>query len=337
MAIAIGLLAWPSTMAWADEIILKNGDRLSGDIVEMEKEVLTLKTSYAHDVQVEWKEVQSLTSSQSFRIKTVDDTTVQGVISSPAPGQLVVSSPEGGTSAPIPLASVATIEKIESVERVRYSGVLNVGGSSVKGNSDTTAVNASALFSLRADQHRFGAEGKYNYAEQSQKITVRNSLFRPTYDYFFTKHVYGALFALLEQDTLQDLRLRRTLGAGPGYQFIDTRTTQLAAELGLASVYTDWKTRADENTVAARWAINWTTPVIADRLIFFHRQEGYRDLNPQKAVRIRADQGFRVPIYKHFSLNLEYDFLYNSNPAPGRQTTDQIYIFGLSYVLPYRP
>jgi len=321
-------------MAWADEVILKNGDRLSGDIVEMEKEVLKLKTSYAHDVQVEWKEVQSLTSSQSFRIKTVDDTTVQGVISSPAPGQLVVSSPEGGTSAPIQLDSVATIEKIESVERVRYSGVLNVGGSSAKGNSDSIAMNASALFSLRADQHRFGVQGKYNYAEQSQKITVRNSLARPTYDYFFTKHVYGAFFALLEQDTLQDLRLRRTLGVGPGYQFIDTRTTQLSAEVGLASVHTDWKTRADEDTAAARWAINWTTPVISERLIFFHRQEGYRDLNPEKAVRIRADQGFRVPVYKHLSLNLEYDFLYNSNPAPGRKTTDQLYIFGLSYVIP---
>src|SRR6266542_2953924 len=188
MAIAIGLLAWPSTMAWADEVILKNGDRLSGDIVWMEKEVLKLKTSYAHDVQVEWKEVQSLTSSQPFRIKTVDDTTVQGVISSPAPGQLVVSSPERGTSAPIPLANVAAIE---TVEGVRLSGMLNIGGSSVKGNSDTVAVNASALFSLRADEHRFGVEGKYNYAEQSQKITVRNSLLRPTYDYFFTKNVYG--------------------------------------------------------------------------------------------------------------------------------------------------
>jgi putative salt-induced outer membrane protein YdiY len=331
MAIAIGLLAWPSTMAWADEVILKNGDRLSGDIVWMDKEVLKLKTSYAHDVQVEWKEVQSLTSSQPFRIKTVDDTTVQGVISSPAPGQLVVSSPEGGTSAPIPLANVATIE---TVERVKLSGVLNVGGSSAKGNSDSIAVNASAFFSLRADRHRFGAEGKYNYAEQDNKITVRNSLARPKYDYFITKKIYGAFYALFEQDTLQDLRLRRTLGVGPGYQFIDTRTTQLSAELGLASVHTDWKTRADEDTAAARWAINWTTPVFTERLIFFHRQEGFRDLNPQKAVRIRADQGFRVPVYKHLSLNLEYDFLYNSNPAPGRKTTDQLYIFGLSYVIP---
>ena len=74
--------------------------------------------------------------------------------------------------------------------------------------------------------------------------------------------------------------------------------------------------------------------MIPERLIFFHRQEGYRDFNPEKAVRLRADQGVRVPIYKHLSLNFEYDLRYNSHPAPGRKTTDHLYIFGVSYVIP---
>ena len=34
------------------------------------------------------------------------------------------------------------------------------------------------------------------------------------------------------------------------------------------------------------------------------------------------------------ALNLEWDVRYNSNPAPGRKTTDHTYILGFSFQLP---
>ncbi len=303
-----------AAIAWADEVVLKNGDRLTGDIVGMEKGVLKFKSPHVGAVNIEWSDVQRLTSDKTFTIQMTDDTVMTGTLPASAP--------------------LDTVAAIGPVEAVRYSGIVNIGGAAARGNSDTTALNASLFFSLRKDRQRFGLEGKYNYAEDNRTITQRNSLLRPNYDYFLTKKVYATSYALLEQDTLQDLRLRRTLGVGLGYQFFDTRTTQLSAELGVASVHEDWKSREDRDAAAARWAVNWFTSVIPDRLIVYHRQEGYRDLNPEKAIRIRADQGFRVPVYRQFSLNLEYDFRYNSNPAPGRKTSDHLYIFGVSYAIP---
>jgi len=41
-----------------------------------------------------------------------------------------------------------------------------------------------------------------------------------------------------------------------------------------------------------------------------------------------------VPVYKQFAMNIEYDLRYDSNPAPGRKKTDNLYIVGVSYVLP---
>jgi len=39
--------------ALADEVFLKNGDRLTGDIVKMDDETLTLKTGYGGNVKIE--------------------------------------------------------------------------------------------------------------------------------------------------------------------------------------------------------------------------------------------------------------------------------------------
>jgi putative salt-induced outer membrane protein YdiY len=82
------------------------------------------------------------------------------------------------------------------------------------------------------------------------------------------------------------------------------------------------------------WGITLNTALILERLIFFHRQQGFYDFNAPNAWRLRADQGFRVPVYKQFAMNLEYDLRYDSNPAPGRKQTDHLYIIGVSYVLP---
>jgi putative salt-induced outer membrane protein YdiY len=53
------------------------------------------------------------------------------------------------------------------------------------------------------------------------------------YDYFVTKKVFLDAFGLLEKDTFQSLQLRLTLGAGVGYQFLDTGRTTLSTSVGL--------------------------------------------------------------------------------------------------------
>jgi putative salt-induced outer membrane protein YdiY len=329
--VSLLVLGAAAETARADEVILKNGDRLSGTIIKMGEGSLTLKTSYAGEVKIDWKEVQGVTSAAPAKVQTLDGSIVTGVVTSPAPDRIVITGDQFGPSMAIPLTS---IQAINPPPMVRYSGAFNLGGVIAKGNSDSKAINASLLYSLRADRHRFGVEGKYNYGEQSGRINVRNSLAQLTYDVFITKRVFFNTFALLEQDTLQDLNLRSTFGAGPGYQFIDTLRTKLSGTVGLAYVNEDWRTREDTSSTAGRWGVNFTTALIPDRLIFFHRQEGFYDFKEPNAWRLRADQGLRVPVYKQLAVNLEYDLRYNSNPAPGRKRTDHLYIVGLSYVLP---
>jgi hypothetical protein len=233
IVVGIAVLAATVGSAHADEVILKNGDRLTGNIIKMGEGSLLLKTPYAGEIKIDWKEVQGFTSAAPAKVQALDGSIITGVVTSPVPDRIVITGDQFGPTMAIPLTS---IQAINPPPMIRYSGAFNLGGVITKGNSDSKAINASLLYSLRADRHRFGVEGKYNYGEQSQRINVRNSLAQLTYDVFITKRFFFNTFALFEQDTLQDLNLRSTFGAGPGYQFIDTRRTQLSGTVGLAYV-----------------------------------------------------------------------------------------------------
>ena len=330
IVIVLCVLGWQATTAWADEVILKNGDRLTGDIISMDDGTLILKTQYAGDVKIARGGIQAITSKAPIKIQTMDGSILQGTVTSPAPERIVVTSDQFGSTMAIPLTN---IQAINPPPLVSHTGSFNLGGLVATGNSSSKAINASVFYTLRADRNRFSIEGKYNYGEQDHQLNVRNAFGQLKYDYFITKRVFLDLFTLFEQDTFQDLNLRTTIGVGPGYQFIDTKQTQLSATIGIAYVNEDWRVRPDDSTTAGVWSVTLNTALVPDRLIFFHRQNGAYDFESPNAWRLRADQGFQIPVYKQFAMNIEYDLRYDSDPAPGRGKTDNLYIVGVSYLL----
>ena len=51
---------------FADQIVLKNGDRLTGTIEKSDDKTLIIKTEFAGEVTVEWPAVQEITSTQAL-------------------------------------------------------------------------------------------------------------------------------------------------------------------------------------------------------------------------------------------------------------------------------
>jgi len=59
------LLAVP---AWADQVTLKNGDRLTGTISKSDGKALVIKTDYAGDVTVKFDAIQGITSAGDLQV-----------------------------------------------------------------------------------------------------------------------------------------------------------------------------------------------------------------------------------------------------------------------------
>ncbi|HXT76099.1 MAG TPA: hypothetical protein VN780_07380, partial [Candidatus Eisenbacteria bacterium] len=55
--------------AQADQLTLKNGDRISGTIVKSDAKTLLIKTEFAGDVNVQWDAVISIVSLQPLHLE----------------------------------------------------------------------------------------------------------------------------------------------------------------------------------------------------------------------------------------------------------------------------
>lgn len=70
----------------ADTIILKNSDRLTGEIQKVEKDKLSLKTGYAGVVNIDWNMVDSISSERTYLIETGSGLRMEGIISAATDG-----------------------------------------------------------------------------------------------------------------------------------------------------------------------------------------------------------------------------------------------------------
>ena len=61
LALFVGVVAGLLSSAVADQIVMKDGDRLSGTILKSDGKTLILKTTYAGEINVQWNEIQGMT------------------------------------------------------------------------------------------------------------------------------------------------------------------------------------------------------------------------------------------------------------------------------------
>jgi len=144
--------------------------------------------------------------------------------------------------------------------------------------------------------------------------------------------------ALFEQDTFQDLNLRTSLFAGPGYQFVDVgdfpspyvNKMQLSAEAGLGFFNEDFKHSQDRNTVTGRWAVNVNWPVLPALTLFQHHQ-GFPSLEKRSDYYLTPQQGLRWTMLGNFISTLQFNWRYDNSPAPGNKKSDTQYFLTIGY------
>jgi len=136
---------------FADQVTLKNGDRLSGTILKSDAKTLVLKTEAAGEVTFQWAAIDAITSSAPLHVGLAGGQMVVGPVAT-KDGQLQVSTSTSG----VVTAAKDSVQVIRSdseeaaydaaMERLQHphlgdfwSGTLDTGLSLTRGNSSTLA------------------------------------------------------------------------------------------------------------------------------------------------------------------------------------------------------
>jgi hypothetical protein len=88
-----------ASCAWADTIVMTNGDQLSGDVLLMDAGTLVLKTEYAGEIRINWDKVAQLQTNDPMRLRAKGFPAgyEARLTSSGQPGVIVVMQPDDAT------------------------------------------------------------------------------------------------------------------------------------------------------------------------------------------------------------------------------------------------
>jgi len=328
---AILFLALSSAMA--DEIRLKNGDRISGKIISMEEGKLLLRTGYAGELSVKWSEISTLKTDDQIKVILSDETALQGTTNPSEEGKMKLKMGKIVETVSFNLADVKSINpKPKAIEpTVKLKGHLNAGLTTTKGNTETETHHLDGEFVARTAKNRYTLGAEIDRADEEGKKTVNNALGYMKYDHFLTKKFYLYSNALLEKDEFKDLNLRTALGIGAGYQFLETPLTNLSAEAGITYINEDYDTGSDKSYPAGRWSVNFDRYLFEKNVQLFHFHEGFMGLEDTDDLFIRSRTGIRIPIYKNFNATAQYNYDWDKNPSAGRKKTDEMVLLTLGY------
>jgi putative salt-induced outer membrane protein YdiY len=326
LTVLLVILVWGH--ASADEVWLKNGDRLTGKVMSLDAGTLVFKTSYAGDLSIKWEEVVNLKTDEPIKVVLGDETAAQGLVTPSDPGKVKLKAEQVTEPVTVDLANVKTINpKPPLTTKAR----VNLGASFTSGNTDTQQIYADGEFVARTDQNRYTIGGLYKRSEDNNVKTDDKKIGYMKYDHFFSKKWYGYANATGEQDDFKDLDLRVTLGVGAGYQFIESERTNLSLEGGLSYVNENYIIAPDNSFAAGRWGLRFDHFMLPKSLQYFLYHTGLQSLETSDDLILFTSTGFRIPFYKNLNLTAQMNWEYDKSPSPGREKSDYTYVLSLGY------
>jgi putative salt-induced outer membrane protein len=339
----------------ADQITLKNGDRLTGTVVKSDGKTLVLHTEFAGDVTIQFASITQITTEQELHVSTSDKKTVVGPVTS-NDGKLEVATKTGGT-VEVPKESVAVIrndaeqtaydESLHPGLRHGWNGGANVGFSIARGNSQTEnlALAFNAVHPTLNDKITLYATSIYTKNDLATPSGVANL---ETGGIRYDRNLWPKVFVFAGADFMsngqQFLDLRGVYGGGFGYHVIKSDATTLDILGGLNfthETYSNGPLLSTPPPVFASYGVTnrfaaltlgeelthklGKSTLVGEKLYFFP------DLSNPGQYRGTFDFGTVTKLSKWLGWQNQFSDIYVSNPPAGAKQNDLILTTGLNF------
>ena len=174
MFIMVIMVFIPPMNSLGDEVYLKNGDKLTGQVIRMEAGKLVLETSYAGEISMVWQEVVSLKTDDSVKVVLKDEIALEGNTLSIEDGKMMLETANIEAPVSFSLADVKAINP-EPIKTVDIISRVNVNITSERGNTDSDNYYFDGEFVART-KNRYKIGGELSKEESDGTTTSQNWL-----------------------------------------------------------------------------------------------------------------------------------------------------------------
>ena len=335
------LLAFYSVVAFADQVVLKNGDRLSGDILKSDSKALVIKTEFAGEVTVQWSAIEEIHSTQSLHVEAKDAKPATGTVTTEGT-DLVITTADNRTVT-VPKEAVVDMRSPEQQtawERSQHPGLTqgwtggaNVGFALTAGNSETKNLALAFTADRKSVNDHVALYENSVYATNGTaggvNGTTANSIQSGIrYERNISARAFGFVSSDFQTDALQSLDLRSVFGAGFGYHAIKNDRSTL--DLLAGANYTRENYTTLKRNVAALTLGQELTHKLGKSTLLTQKLYVFPALNEGGEYRATFDFGTVTKISKWLGWQTAFGDIYVTNPPAVKKRNDITLTTGLN-------
>jgi putative salt-induced outer membrane protein YdiY len=324
--------------AGADEVFLKNGDRLSGTLAHLTDGKLVFKSDAIGEVTVDVANIQTLATTDLVAIHLKDGTTFDRRILAGQPDQFGIAGGQTLQAQTFQLADLASINPPPKPQP-KWTGSVSLGVTATSGNTSTTTANASVSVQRRSEKDRITAGLDYAKGRQkTQGTNIKTTIedwwrAEAQYDYFISKKFYVFGNGRYEKDAVALLDRRVVVGGGGGYQWIESPEMNFATNLGVASVYEKYSNQTSSNSEMSLQAGYNFDRQLTKTVKLVHNLTYYPAFDDFGDYYLTTTADLQATLTKNMFASFKTIFNYDATPAANRGSTDVKYILsvGMSF------
>jgi len=324
----------------ADEVTLKNGDRLTGTIAESDGKSLTLNTDYAGDLSIKWDVVQGVESKEGLHLELKNGKALTGPVTA-AGGKLQVATNSGNVETSI--GDVKTLrgnKEASAYEKTLHPGIfeelksgLNLGFALTRGNSETKNLSIGFVATRQTLHDKLGAYSNIVYASNDAPGAVPSTTANTAggglrYDHDIRKRLFAFVAADFFSDALQGLNIRAAEGGGLGFHVIKNDSTTLDFLGGLN--YTHESYTVFTRNFAALTIGEDLTHKIGRSTVLTQDLNFFPNLNHTGEYRATFDFATVTKLTHRLGWQNTFSDIYVTNPPAGKRQNDLVLTTGLN-------
>lgn len=327
--IAAGILAVAASVASADTITLKNGDKISGTIGQINATTVQFESPSLGKINIATENVATYSYDQPVTVRPSDGPSVTGAAT--------------GTDTTVKVGgkeyALSGVKGVNPPAQV-WTGAVVINGALARGNTNKLTVGVDALAGLRRnddkENDRFTVGAGYNFGNSGRgdntNTDTDNWNVFGKYDKFWTDQFYTYGMGKVEHDRIANLQYRASGQIGLGYQWFEGPVSNFSTEAGLGYVYEryDFGDPKKSDYVSGRLAYHYDR-MLNEKVKFIHNVEWLPALDDPSDYVLTADAGIRADLTDKFFTQFKIVYKRDSQPAEGSLKNDLLYTLGIGW------
>jgi hypothetical protein len=331
--LAVTLAATLDAQGRTDVVTLGNGDRITGEVVALDRGRLEFKTDDAGTLYLEWDKLASVVANRLVEVVTANGDRYLGTLGPADKRSIAVVGTGGAVSLPMP--EVTIIRQMGTSFWTKLDGSFDVGFSYTRSSGVAQLnVNSDTLYRMPASRARLNLS-----LTQTQKDDGGGRDDRGSLEFSYLRYPWQRWFILgagrFETNESLGLVLRSQAAAVIGPRLVNTNRAQMAAGAGIAV--------NDERGVDVESTRNVEAMFLFGTSYYTYDRpktnlditlQYYPSLSNAGRQRLQLDAGVKRELWKDFFVGANFYNTYDSrppNPAADSNDVGLVLSVGWSY------